>query len=237
MRTPRPLLPCFSADSDKRSLGLVVEFSFDEGSNWYVIPEARIINLADDTGVYLDSDDLTELRLPGADQDDKHWWEAIVRGESRLRVTAVIEGDKPIMPNLDAGRYFPASSTATSKVFNVAHKFHSNRRDGGNSVLAASAPGETIETGDDLEALQSTAETLLDILSARQNSLSATIPYLTTDYQVLDSVLRITGLGMTFHSHGAGRVDRRTDIVAIEYTEGMTRLIFEDPRMLEQLEF
>jgi len=41
---------------------------------------------------------------------------------------------------------------------------------------------------------------------------------------------------MTFLSHGAGRASRRTDIVAVEYAAAHTRLIFEDERLLDQLE-
>jgi hypothetical protein len=63
------------------------------------------------------------------------------------------------------------------------------------------------------------------------------VPWLElAEYAVMDSVLNIEGLGIRLASHGGGRVDRATDIVAIEYTEGMTRLILEDPRMVEQVE-
>lgn len=243
-RRPRPLRPCFSADKSGRSLGIYVEFSFDGGDTWYNIPECRILNLDDEAGIYVDADDLTTIVMPGDDVQDPsgtYFWKAMVDDVACVRVTAVIEGDERIEPVLDGEGINPAIAFATSHVFDVSAKYHCNRRDAANSIFRLNgprhAPNETVETGDDLLELQRMAEGVLDMLAGRQNAAAATIPWLTTDYQPLDSISEISGMGLQLLSHGAGRETRRTDIVAVEYVGAYTRLIFEDERLLTQVEF
>jgi len=240
-RKARPLQPCLSADEQRRSMGIFAEFSFNGGTTWVAVPAARIMNIDEEAGIYLDVDDLTLCTQPGDDDDGTALWEAMVRGDLRVRVTAVIEGDDRLRPNLTCMFAAPARSQSTSRVFDLAEKYQQNRRDAANSIFAltGSRPvaNETTDARDDLEAIQDVAEITLELLSGRQNALSATIPWITTDYQVLNTVERITGINLVLQSHGAGRINRRTDIVAIEIVGAHTRLIFEDPRLLEQLEF
>ncbi|HUT12910.1 MAG TPA: hypothetical protein VMY42_20610, partial [Thermoguttaceae bacterium] len=92
VRKPRPLQPCFAADELKRSMGIWVDFSFDHGVHFHHIPEVRILNLGDEAGIYIDSDDLTKI-VREKDEEGMHFWEAMLKGEARVRVTAVIDGD------------------------------------------------------------------------------------------------------------------------------------------------
>jgi hypothetical protein len=247
---PRPLRPCYTADSDGRSLGIVVEVCFDppetaeESLTWHPIPEARIMNLDNEAGIYVDSDDLTKLVLTGddpADSDDIYFWKALVMGQCRVRVTAVIEGDGRLTPDTNNNYYqhalAPAVQFHRSRVFDVSQKYHSNRRDGGNSQYKGSEMNVTTDEGDDLAILQRMAVGLLDILGARQNVAAVVIPWLTTDVQPCNTVSGIAGMGIALYSHGAGRAQRRTDVVAVEYLGAYTRVILEDARLLTQLEF
>jgi len=237
---PRPFQPCFSADAEFESLGIVVEFSFDAGSTWSRIGSAKIVNLEDDTGIYINHDDLTELLMDGEGDDQSHFWAAIIRQQARVRVTAVIEGDDRITAAMIANHFTPGTPLSTGRVFDASHKYASHRRDNANSQFGPAgsrpAPAQTLETRNDLAALKHAAETLYEIVSSRQCAIAAAIPWVeAAEYAVLDSVQEITGIGMKIWSHGSGRTQRWTDIVAIQYWPGGTRLLFEDPRLAEEL--
>jgi hypothetical protein len=240
-RRPRPFWPCLSADQERRSLGVVVEFSFDAGATWTVIPGVTIVAVDDDSAIHLDAQDLTEVFPVGGYRDDEHLWFALLEDRLRVRVTAVIESDARVSSNLGWLRAGAAPRITAKRVFEARDRFASNRRDSANSQFGPAgvkaAASQTLDTREDTGRAQARAEALYELLSARQNACSAVVPWLElAEYAVMDSVLNIEGLGIRLASHGGGRVDRATDIVAIEYTEGMTRLILEDPRMVEQVE-
>jgi len=57
----RQLLPCLTIDKDSlNSVGIIVEFSFDDGETWQIIP-AAISSLKDECGIYIDEANLAEL--------------------------------------------------------------------------------------------------------------------------------------------------------------------------------
>ncbi|MDD5459846.1 MAG: hypothetical protein PHF37_10695 [Phycisphaerae bacterium] len=60
----RQLLSCLSLDKDSlNSLGIHVQFSFDSGQTWQVIP-ARISSLPDEAGLYIEEENLAEMLDP-----------------------------------------------------------------------------------------------------------------------------------------------------------------------------
>lgn len=110
----RQLLHCLTLDkSQLNSIGIRVEFSFDGGSHWQVIP-ARISSLPDEAGIYIDEENLAEMvdkengtisegsldgeqlnfwtslcndRLEGRSYKDGQWY-------TRVRVTASVQMDQ-----------------------------------------------------------------------------------------------------------------------------------------------
>jgi len=57
----RRLLPCLTVDKDQlSSVGICVEFSFDGGENWQIIP-ASIASLDDECGIYIAEANLAEM--------------------------------------------------------------------------------------------------------------------------------------------------------------------------------
>jgi hypothetical protein len=126
----RRLLPCLTIDKDTRnSVGIRVEFSFDGGSTWQVIP-ASIRGIEEEAGIYIDEPNLAEM----ADQaegtisggaldgeylnvwtslaDDKLNARSYKEGEwsTRVRVTASVQMDlrltKSVSPSSAGGSPF-----------------------------------------------------------------------------------------------------------------------------------
>lgn len=57
----RQLLPCLTLDKENlNSVGIVVEFSFDSGENWQIIP-CSISSLTDECGIYIEEENLCEM--------------------------------------------------------------------------------------------------------------------------------------------------------------------------------
>jgi hypothetical protein len=237
---PRPLLPCFSADAAKRSLGIVLEFSFDSGSTWQVIPNVTARALEDDTGISIDAEDLSLIRDPAdADNEEVNFWFGLIDGTARVRVTAVIEGDLRLKPNLNAALYGPPNDADFTRQFDVAGRYKSNRRDGGNSQFktggAKEAPETTFDGRDDAEDIQKFGNELLTQCTTRQFPGLATVPWLTTDFRPGQSVWGVWGLGLRFNTARQISQARLPDIVAVEYADGWTTIAIEDFRALERM--
>ena len=77
---PRHFMPCLSADSAGRSLGIVVEINCDDQGwrRW----QGAALSAADECAIRLGGD-----ALPG------EYFDAAVRGEVQVRVTATVEAD------------------------------------------------------------------------------------------------------------------------------------------------
>ncbi len=254
-RRPRPFQPCFSADAARQSMGIYVEFSFDSGTTWWHLREVRIANLTTEAGIYLDDEDLTLLKRPNETDDGISFWEAMVRGYARIRVTAVIDGDYRLDGDAQWTDLGAVMQAATGRVFDVSRQFRSNRQGGGNSIFAPpleedNPPGRgsreaedvTTDEMDDLEAIADLARSLGEITAGRQVVCSIVIPWLTLDYQVLDTLTELEGSGLTLRQYTMERTDdvqgaRPVDIVAIEYAGAFTRIMLDDDRLIDQVEF
>lgn len=143
----RRLLPCLTLDnSDRNTVGIRVEFSFDEGSTWQVIP-AAITPLKDECGIYIDEANLAELvdqaegTISGGDLDGKqlNFWTSLcndkIGGNSfkngdwytRVRITASVQLDQ----RLEWEAYpSPASGSLfwQQKVYDFSGKYHLSKR-------------------------------------------------------------------------------------------------------------
>ncbi|GMU22834.1 MAG: hypothetical protein AMXMBFR13_29180 [Phycisphaerae bacterium] len=236
-RVGRPLSECFSADAEHRSYGIVVEVTYDNGINWRRFT-AACRSLPNEAGIHIEGDDLTDIVDPT--NTDMSFWEGMLRGTARLRVTGVIPGDERLQPNLKASKYFPATPNPTSRIINVAGRFRSNRRDAAYNRFADEIGGapnpdaalaETVETADDLAAIQSFGESLLELLTTRQLSATPVIPWLSTDYLVGDCIREIRGAGIRLHTTAQAQQRRYVDVVGIEYAPSATTLILDDMRL------
>jgi len=120
----------------------------------------------------------------------------------------------------------------------MSGRYHSNRRDGGNSIYRIDSPFEvetvTADERDDVTDLQAFAEGLLEVLSGRQNAVRARIPWLEVHgYRVGDCIAEIRGMGLRLMAHAAVSQRRYVDIVGIEYSDRDTSLILDDFRLLD----
>ena len=227
----------------------MVELSFDGGTNWGIIEGIQARALDDDSAIVFDCPDLTKIypaKNPDEDPLDEtdqagSFWDALLRGQGRVRVTCVIEGDKRIEPNVQAAG-FAAAIDDSSKVINPGKRFYSQLRDGGNSQFRSAeaggskpAPSVVVGSGDRLDVLQKYAEELYEACSTRQMPGVVTIPWVSTEYPVGTSLTEIEGLGFEFFV-GRGQDHRRAiDVVGVEYVDAMTRLVMEDFRALDRL--
>jgi hypothetical protein len=229
-RHPRPFQPCFSADAAGRSIGVVVEASFDGGTNWEPLG-CKV--LATEAGIYIETDDLS--RLMSQYDGGPSWWAAMCNDNARVRVTAVIEGDRALLIIGSAAR--AAVSHEASRLYDWRSRFKSNYRTTANSIYK---PGgerattyQTFECRDDSPTMDQWIASLCDLNAGRQIPGTFTIPWLEcTRYQVGDCVPFVRG-AVELQGEVSGGVRRPPDIVAIVYGETSTQLVLEDARMAE----
>jgi len=126
----RQLLPALTVDKDTlSSVGIKVEFSFDGGSTWQIIP-AAISSSKDECAIYIDEANLAELvdeaegTISGGDLDgiQLNYWTSLCddilnerpfkdgEWKTRIRITASIQLDQRL-------RKFPEPSPASGSPF------------------------------------------------------------------------------------------------------------------------
>jgi hypothetical protein len=161
VRRRRRFWPTLSTDSQGRSLGYLLEVSYDDGLNWWQYSHA-FNNLLDECGVWLSSD-----------QPDVDTWIAALKGTLRFRVTASVVSDERLTCIVADG---PVGSTAPviDHVITLPRRFQ-YRKVSGHSVLAAAAEGfGAPDEVDDMAALYE---------FVRQQALTSTPTIETTDVQ------------------------------------------------------
>jgi len=143
----RHLLPCLTADKETlNSVGIKVEFSFDGGETWQVIP-AAIAPLSDECGLYITEPNLAELVdqsegtisagiLAGVQlnffsslADDKLNDRTFKTGQwnTRLRVTASVQMDQRLRVSVPPTSVY-GSPFHQSAVFDVSEKYKLDKR-------------------------------------------------------------------------------------------------------------
>lgn len=229
-RIPRPFQPCFSADADGRSLGVVVEASFDSGTRWEPIA-CKVLNT--EAGIYIEIDNLTEI--VSIYDDTMHWWKAMCQDKARVRVTAVIESDNAIeIIGTAAGS---AIAHESARLYNWRDRIKCNYRTKANSIFR---PGgeratefQTLECRDDSPVMDSWIASLCDLNSGRRIPGTFVIPWLEfTRYQVGDCITQVRG-AVLLEGGESGGVRRPPDIVAMIYSDTSTQIVLEDPGMAE----
>jgi len=158
----RRLLECLTRVDDSQSAGILVQFSFDGGLTWQVVPGA-IENLPDEAGIYITQSNLAHLPGPpghmvllgDADYDLNLWTSLLsdrMEGRSfklgqwltRVRVTASVQLDQRL---IDAA----AATSAFSSPFEQIRVHDWSDRYG----LARRMPSSVLSEGYDAEELDS----------------------------------------------------------------------------------
>ena len=161
IRRPRRFWPTLSTDSQGRSLGYVLEVSYDDGLNWWQYSHA-FNNLLDECGIWLNSDQL-----------DVDTWIAALKEGLRFRITASIVSDERLTCVVADG---PVGSVApvVDHVITLPRQFQ-YRKISRRSVL--SGAGESLGPPDEADD----TATLYEFVRHKASASAATIE--TTDVQ------------------------------------------------------
>lgn len=138
VRRRRRFWPALSADAQGRSLGYVLDVSFDAGMHWWPYVWA-FNNLLEECGLWL-----------GSEQLDVDTWVAALKGALRFRVTASVVSDERLTCVVADG---PVGSTApvVDHVVTLPRRFR-YRKVSPQSILARTA--NEADVADDTDALQ-----------------------------------------------------------------------------------
>jgi hypothetical protein len=172
----RRFWPALTTDKQGKSLGYLLEVSFDNGLNWWQYLYA-FNNLLAECGVWLSSDRL-----------DINTWVAALKGVLKFRITASVIGDERVNCVVADG---PLGSTVpvVEHIFRLPHQFR-YRKVSGQSIFANAsddAIGEADEV-DDTEALYEFLRNKAGAASGVIETVDVQTPYLAFDYQVGDRV-------------------------------------------------
>lgn len=163
----RQLLPALTVDKDTlSSIGVLVEFSFDGGENWQVIP-ASISSLEDECGIYIDEANLAELvdqaeaSISGGDLDgvQLNLWSSLCddklnarvfkdgEWKTRIRVTASVQFDqrirRQVAPTSAAGSPF-----LHSQIYDFSRKYGLQKRTESSVFSQSSLPAYELDSTD-----------------------------------------------------------------------------------------
>jgi hypothetical protein len=127
VRQHRRFWPTLSADTQGKSLGYLLEVSFDGGLQWWLYFHA-FNNLLDECGIWLSSDQL-----------DVDTWVAALKGILRFRITASVVSDERLTCTVADG---PVGSTVpvVDHLITLPRQFR-YRKVSGHSVLRGRAEG------------------------------------------------------------------------------------------------
>lgn len=161
----RQLLPCLTLDKQSlNSVGIVVEFSFDGGSTWRILP-CTISSLPDECGILIDEPNLCELVDESAstisggvlDGVQLNYWTSLAddklnsrsfklgQWRTRIRVTASVQMDMRI------SRFTTASSLMTSpfdhrRVYDFSDKYGLSQRAVSSIFNGSSYPADQVDS-------------------------------------------------------------------------------------------
>ncbi|MBW8017431.1 MAG: hypothetical protein FVQ82_14725 [Planctomycetes bacterium] len=160
----RQLLPCLTMDKDSlNSIGILLEFSFDGGFTWQVIP-ASVSSLDDECGIYIDEANLAELvdqaegTISGGTLDgvQLNFWTSLADDiensrsfkdgdwKTRIRVTASIQLDTRLArqskPTIGSGSPF-----LQSQVYDFADKYKIQQRTLSSRLASSSLPSDDVD--------------------------------------------------------------------------------------------
>ena len=167
----RRLLPCLTIDKDSlNTVGILVEFSFDGGQTWQVIP-AAISSLNDECGIYIDEANLAEMvdqaegTISGGTLDgiQLNYWTSLCddklnnrsfkNGEwnTRVRITASVQLDQRLRKH-----EMPTTSSVSplyqSQIYDFSEKYGLNKRSAASSYTNSGLSADETDSTDILEA-------------------------------------------------------------------------------------
>ena len=254
----RSLLACLTLNKDSlSSVGIKVEFSFDGGSTWHVIP-AKISSLPDEAGIYIDEENLAEMLHPhgstisGGDLDgvELNYWTSlcddIVNNRSykdgewktRVRVTASVQMDQRLIT-------YSLRQPASGSPFNHAAVYDFSGKYGVVKRTTSSSYSSTDLTAWDVDSTKKSQQHLDSIRDANQDTSICgqfTLDRLwlgdgigEADFMVGDCIEKIIGREYSLAANIAGTTSVYPEIIQVIYNfdRQMTKLITRDLRFAE----
>jgi len=252
----RALLPCLTHDKDTlNSVGIRVEFSFDGGATYQVLP-AVISALSSEAGIYIDQPNLAEIApagsavISGGDldgvplnyytslADDKVNSRSFKNGDwqTRIRITASIQMDQRLWRAAAPGTRSGSPFTC-QRLYDFSDRYKFSRREESSSFKDSGLPAwnidQTAEMDNQLALLRSANEdmSIAGAFTLDRLWLGDTGGRDRPDFAVGDSVKTIAGRGYNLAASLAGRTVF-PEIIQIVYNgiNGRQRLIVRDLR-------
>ena len=173
----RRFWPALSSDKAGRSLGYVLQVSYDNGQHWWPYMYA-FNNLLDECGIWLSGEQL-----------DTNVWFAALKGVLKFRVTASVVSDERLTCTMADG---PVNSVADTIDHIVTLPQRFKYRKVSNKSILINSTGENIgkpDEVDDSAALRNYVRQLADSSSAIIETIDVKTPYLTFDYHPGDRIV------------------------------------------------
>jgi hypothetical protein len=172
----RQFRPALSCDKAGRSLGYVLQVSYDDGEHWWQYLHA-FNKLLDECGIWLSSEQL-----------DLDTWFAALKGVLKFRLTASVVSDERLACTMADG---PVNSTAQTidHIITLPQKFKF-RKVSTESIFASSSDQDLgkPDEADDSDALGGYVRRLVESSSSIIETTNIKTPYLAFDYQPGDKI-------------------------------------------------
>jgi hypothetical protein len=173
----RRFWPTLSCDKAGRSLGYVLQISYDDGEHWWQYLHA-FDTLLNECGIWLSGEQL-----------DADTWFAVLKGVLKFRLTASVVGDERLTRTMADG---PVNSLADTidHVITLPQKF--KYRKVSTESIFASSTDENIGKPDEIDdsaALGGYVRRLAESSSAVIETIEVKTPYLAFDYRPGDKIV------------------------------------------------
>jgi len=256
----RRLLPCLTLDKDSlNSIGILVEFSFDGGESWQVIP-AAISSLENECGIYINEANLAELvdqaegSISGGDLDgiQLNYWTSLCddklnnrsfktgQWKTRIRVTASIQLDSRIF-RCSSPEGVSGSPFHHSQVYDFSEKYGLLKRAESSRFCGTDLPVYELDSSDwfdkHLEAVRQANEDMSISGQFTLERLWLGNGFGFPDFAIGDCIERITGREYNLSKKVSGNKTVCPEIIQIIYLpdKQKMKLITRDLRFAEVL--
>lgn len=196
-RRSRPLRPSITRTELGARFGVLVEVSFDGGTNWHQ-PRGLVSVLGDATAIVFDVANPLSIVPPGVEAAEQNMWHAVIDQTFRVRATAVIEGDDRLVASPAPNDSDSPTLWTTSRVVHRPSTYGFTTRQGTTNVLASVNPNATDIDVDDTSAIAEFAASLAEREQDRRVIASPEIPWFDSTFAVGDEIERIRGRGVSF---------------------------------------
>ena len=196
-RRTRPFGPTITRTALGARFGVLVEVSFDGGTNWHRAGGAISV-LRDATAIVFDVANPLSIVPPGVDPAEQNMWYAVIDQTFRVRATAVIEGDDRLVASPAPNDSDSPTLWTTSRIVYRPSVYGFATRAGTTNVLANVNPSATDIEVDDTSAIVAFAASLAEREQDRRVIASPEIPWLDSTFAVGDEIERIRGRGVSF---------------------------------------